>query len=275
MAEANPSSPTPSSPSKKAKAGVARGAEATIKIQWNQLQRGSDAGDLKLTYDETLPRPPSKRLLHQTDPDRAEDDQELDEDGADTERVAVFNANTPEGSSMVRVLCQRKCHVVAIVRVFTSRTTKALLKLPRVQVKVADWTDKKDLIKAAEGCSRAFLVTKYWERFDTPIEEKMCYLILEACVEVGVKHLVLNSYEDAEDLMFRSKKSQLVPTPDGKLYPKFVGMKKFKKEARAMGVNLTHMVTSYYDKENTGAKKALNLIMGENGRLIVLDQTNA
>lgn len=275
MADENPSSPTPTSPSKKAKAGIARGAEATIKIQWNQLQRGSDAGELKLTYDETLPRPPSKRVL-KIDADGAEEDQEVDDENTgDLERVAVFNANTPEGSSMVRVLCQRKCHVVAIVRVFTSRTTKALLKLPRVQVKVADWTDKEDLIKAAEGASRAFLVTKYWERFDTPIEEKMCYLILEACVEVGVKHLVLNSYEDAEDLMFRSKKSQLVPTPDGKVYPQFVGMKKFKKEARAMGVQLTHMVTSYYDKENDGTKKALNLIMGENGKLIVLDQTNA
>ena len=79
------------------------------------LATGED-GTLKEEWDTYLPRPPSMRKLNaDVDPN--------------AEQVAVFNANTQEGSTMVRVLSEKGLRVVAAVRVFTSKNTKALIKL--------------------------------------------------------------------------------------------------------------------------------------------------
>jgi len=213
-------------------------------------------GTLKEEWDTWLPRPPSMKLI------------EVDEyEGA--EQVAVFNANTHEGSTMVRVLSEKGLRVVAAVRVFTSKNTKQLIKLKGVTVKVADWSDEKSLLKVAEGCSRAFLVTKYWETFDSRLEEQMATNILRACARVQppIKHLVLATFEDTKELIVRGRKSQLVPTRDGRIFPTFEGMNNIDLSAKEWGVQITHMMTSYLDEENE--KKSLILIRGENGRIIV------
>jgi len=216
----------------------------------------SEDGGLTEEWDPYLPRPPSMRQLVR---DRFE--------GA--EQVAVFNANTPEGSTMVRVLSEKGLRVVAAVRVYTSRQTKKLLKLEGVTVKVADWSDENSLLKVAEGCTRAFVVTKFWERFDSPLEEQMATNILRACAQVKppIKHLVLATFEDTLDLRARNRKSQLVPTRDGRIFPRFDGMYKIDKMAKKWRVQITHMMTSYLDDEEQ--KKSLILIRGENARIIV------
>jgi hypothetical protein len=215
---------------------------------------GTD-GTLKEEWDPYLPRPPS--LIN------------LVEENAGAEQVAVFNANTPEGSTMVRVLSEKGLRVVAAVRVFTSKNTKQLIKLKGVTVKVADWSDQESLLKVAEGCTRAFLVTKLWERFDSSLEEQMATNILRSCAKVvpAINHLVLATFEDTTELRARGRKSQLIPTRDGRIFPRFEGMHAIDRMAKEWGVQITHMMTSYLDEEDQ--KKSLILIRGENGRVIV------
>mmetsp|Transcript_18827 Transcript_18827/g.52607 ORF Transcript_18827/g.52607 Transcript_18827/m.52607 type:complete len:285 (-) Transcript_18827:129-983(-) len=224
---------------------------------FSSLTTGTD-GTLKQEWDPYLPRPPSMKHI---DPDDLVDE--------NAEQVAVFNANTDEGSTMVRVLSEKGLRVVAAVRVFTSRNTKALIKLRGVTVKVADWNDEASLLKVASGCSRAFLVTKYWEKFDSKIEEQMAINILRACAHADppIKHLVLATFEDTKELLSRNRTSQLVPTKEGKIYPRFEGKKQIDQQAKEWKVQITHMMTSYLDEE--GKRKSLILIRGDTGRIVV------
>lgn len=244
-----------------AQAKVVPAARATKTVMsphkggFSALATGED-GTLVQEWDPFLPRPPSMRkIVNEVDPN--------------AEQVAVFNANTQEGSTMVRVLSEKGLKVMAAVRVFTSKNTKALIKLKGVTVKVADWSDEKSLLKVAEGCSRAFLVTKYWESFDSKLEEQMATNILKACASVqpAIKHLVLATFEDTAELRLRGRKSQLVPTRDGRIFPAFNGMAAVDVMAKEWGVQITHMMTSYLDEEDQ--KKSLILIRGENNRIIV------
>eukprot|EP00934_Nitzschia_sp_Nitz4_P005848 Nitzschia sp. Nitz4//scaffold19_size178191//12238//13065//NITZ4_001954-RA/size178191-processed-gene-0.3-mRNA-1//1//CDS//3329540610//5838//frame0 len=213
-----------------------------------------DDGTLQEEWDPYLPRPPSMReIIQDVDPN--------------AEQVAVFNANTQEGSTMVRVLSDKGLRVVAAVRVFTSKNTKALIKLKGVTVKVADTSDMQSLLKVAQGCTRAFLVTKYWEKFESQMEEQMAMNILTACADMKIQHLVLATFEDTALLKLRGKKSQLVPTRDGRIFPRFDGMAGVDTYAKNAGVQITHMMTSYLDDKEQ--KRSLILIRGENGRIIV------
>jgi hypothetical protein len=243
--------PSPSAKSTPVKSPHGRGGGATG--VFSSMRAGED-GTLQQEWNTFLPRPPSMRkLVSEIDPN--------------TEQVAVFNANTQEGSTMVRVLSEKGLKVMAAVRVFTSKNTKHLIKLKGVTVKVADWSDEKSLLKVAEGCSRAFLVTKYWERFDSKLEEQMATNILKACATQKISHLVLATFEDTAELKLRSNVSQLMPTRDGRIFPHFEGMASIDKFSKEMGVQITHMMTSYLD--DAEKKRSLILIRGENGRIIV------
>jgi hypothetical protein len=182
--------------------------------------------------------------------------------------VAVFNANTPEGGSIVRSLSAKKeYNVVAIVRVITSKNAKRLLRLPRVSVKVADSTHDSDgLADAIHGADRCFLVTQFWEKFENAMEERQALTVLEACDKAGVQHLVFSTFEDTKQLRERKEKSQIVPDAEGKVTPKFRGMKNVRKLAKGLGIRTTHMITSYLDQE--ASRKSICLIQGE-GDLIV------
>jgi len=226
-------------------------------LQWHEVPQTSSRVIHSPEPSGSLPSPPSIR------PSTAQPTNEI---------VAVFNANTSEGKSMVRVLAKSGSQVVAIVRVFTSRNTKSLLKLGKnVVVKVADSHDEAALAKAVEGAHRAFLVTTYWDRFDSSLEEKQAFIVLDACASQNVHQLVLSSFEDTKVLREKGLKSQIVPRRDGTITPTFEGMKEFKEAAKERNIQLTHMCTSYLDQENS--KKSLCLIVGENGNLIVNSHT--
>jgi hypothetical protein len=220
---------------------------AQLKTEWNS------AGAY---WPPDLPKPPSMKYLF--------DDADYDPNAP---TIIVFNANTAEGSSMVRVLAEKKLQVIAVVRVFTSRNAKMLHKLKGVTVKVADLNNLDAVIEAAQGCDQAFLVTKYWERFESMIEENMAKVVLEASHVVGVKRLVLTTFEDTTDLRVRNRKSQLVPTDEGFIYPHFEGMESIDLMARNLGIRMTHMMTSYLEENNE--KRSITLIRGENGRIII------
>jgi len=223
------------------------------RVAWDMVP---GQGEVKENWPAHLPRPPSMKKL------------EIDEmEDSSIPMCVVFNANTVEGATMVRVLSEKGLRVVAVVRVFTGKKTKELIKLKRVVVKVADWNDRNSLNKAAEGCERAFLVTRFWERFDSRIEEQMASNIIEATAEVGVKHFVMATFEDTLELKARKTRSQLMPDSKGRIFPKFDGMNDIDEKAKQLGISLSHMMTSYLDLE--GAKKSLILIRGPNGKVIV------
>jgi len=221
------------------------------KTEWNAGPQGD-------FWPSHLPKPPSRRKL---DVDPMEELKKSNVPG-----VIVFNANTQEGSSMVRVLSEKGLRVIAVVRVFTSRNAKKLTKLRGVTVKVADLNDLDAVKVAAEGCQQAFLVTKYWERFENAIEEQMAKVVLDASSQVGIKRLVLATFEDTLELRMRGRKSQIMPTVDGMIYPRFEGMEGIDAMAKGLGIQLTHMMTSYLDEASS--KKSLILIRGENGKII-------
>jgi NmrA-like family len=168
--------------------------------------------------------------------------------------VIVFNANTPEGSSMVRVLSEKKMNVVAVVRVFTSKTTKHLIQLPNVTVKVADLNNHDAVVQAAQHCQSAFLITKYWERFESPIEEHMAKNVLSAAAQTGtIRRFVLATFEDTLTLRHTGRKSQLIPTVDGRIYPSFHGMSSINAMGQQLQISITHMFTSYLDESKLPA----------------------
>jgi hypothetical protein len=235
-------------------------ASKRASLQWHEAGPQTSSTRVLPTREPStlLPSPPSMRIRN-TD---------TQEDLKKQEVVAVFNANTTEGKSMVRALAKSGSQVVAIVRVFTSRNTKSLLQLGQnVVVKVADSHDLAALSKAVQGANRAFMCTTYWDRFDSALEEKQALVVLEACASQHVQHLVLSSFEDTKVLRQKGLKSQIVPRKDGTVVPNFEGMSSLRNAAKERNVMLTHMVTSYLDQENS--KKSLCLIVGENGKLIV------
>jgi hypothetical protein len=236
-------------------------ASKRASLQWHEAGPQTSSTRVLPTRAEPsilLPSPPSMRIRN-TD---------TQEDLEKQEVVAVFNANTAEGKSMVRALAKSGSQVVAIVRVFTSRNTKSLLQLGQnVVVKVADSHDLAALSKAVQGANRAFMCTTYWDRFDSALEEKQALIVLEACASQNVQHLVLSSFEDTKVLRQKGLKSQIVPRKDGTVMPNFEGMSFLRNAAKEKNVMLTHMVTSYLDQENS--KKSLCLIVGENGKLLV------
>lgn len=225
--------------------------------EWN-VGAGGGGGSLQEHWPPHLPKPPSRRKLVE---DEADELKKKNVPG-----VIVYNANTQEGFSMVRVLSQKGLRVIAVVRVVTSRNAKKLTKLKGVTVKVADLNDVEAVKLAAEGCQQAFLVTKYWERFENPIEEQMAKVVLDASSQAGIKRLVLATFEDTLELRARGRKSQIMPTVEGMIYPCFEGMDSIDKLAKGLGIQLTHMLTSYLDEPE--AKKSLILIRGENGKII-------
>lgn len=232
------------------------------KTEWNMGGGVGTVGTFQEHWPEHLPRPPSRKNLNELD-----DEANNAAGKSAVPQVIVFNANTQEGSSMVRVLAEKGLRVVAVVRVFTSRNAKALIKLKRVSVQVADLNNLDAVKQAAAGCQQAFLVTKYWERFENWIEEDMCKVVLQACADVGVQRLVLATFEDTANLRVRGGKSQIMPTADGRIFPKFDGMNSIWNVAKGLGVQVTNMMTSYLD-EADGSKKSLILIRGENGKII-------
>ncbi|GKY94791.1 hypothetical protein MPSEU_000444300 [Mayamaea pseudoterrestris] len=225
--------------------------------EWNAA---STEGGLKEHWPSHLPRPPSMKKLVD------DNDSASGSNRSNAPRVILFNANMDEGVSLVRVLAKKGLQVTAVVRVFTSKNAKRLTKLKGVTVKVADLNNKEAVMQVAEGCSQAFLVTKYWERFENPIEENMAKVVVDASAASGIQRLVLATFEDTHMLRLRSLKSQISPTQDGLIYPTFQGMDSINKFAKMRGVSVTHMFTSYLDVED--AKKSLILIRGENGKII-------
>jgi len=213
-----------------------------------------EKGNVIKEWNPFLPRPPSMT--------------DIKDDRSASDQVAVFGANTKEGATLVRMMSEKGLRVVAAVRV-QNKLTKQLIDLPGVTVKQADANDRASLLAALEGCSRAFAVTRYWEKFESVIEENMATNILDACASVSppVKNMVLSTFEEIAELKKWNRKSQIVPTRDGRIYPDFTGKSKADALGKSKGVTVTHMMTSFIDDKDH--KKSLILLRGMNKRIVV------
>jgi hypothetical protein len=242
--------------------------------EWNVAsETGTFQGE---HWPSHLPRPPSRKKLLDDHNGSSHSGGSRTNGGGNTNSttniptVVVFNANTHEGSSLVRVLSEKGLKVTAVVRVFTSRNTKQLIKLKNVVVKVADLNNAEAVYQAAVNCQQAFLVTKYWERFENAIEEQMAKVVLSASATAGIQRLILATFEDTKELRLRNRKSQLMPTVDGRIFPKFTGMESIDYMGKTVGVSITHMFTSFLDEQDDGGgKKSIILIRGDNGKIIL------
>lgn len=226
--------------------------QTTDLVGWKMRE---DQDKVEIPWPERLPKPPSMSKL---ETDNMED--------TSIPMYTVFNANTPEGAVMVRVLSEKGFRVVAVVRVFVSKTTQELIKLKRVTAKVASGDDQDALHKAVEGCERAFLVNQHWERFDNLAEEQMAHNILNAVARANIKQLVMICFEDIQKLQALGIKSQLVPSSNGLIHPTFEGMKGIDTQAQVLGISLSHVLTSYVDLENE--RKSLTVVRGPRGKII-------
>jgi NmrA-like family len=249
------------------KAKISSIANKTV-TEWNigtsngdDGDNGDNGGGLLEIWPSHLPRPPSMRRIKENENDT------IPIADKSSPAVIVFNANTQEGSSMVRVLSEKGLRVVAVVRVATSRNTKQLVKLKNVTVRVADLNNHDAVVSASNGCCQAFLVTKYWERFENFLEEDMAKVVLKGSAEAGIKRLIFATFEDTIELRLRNRKSQIIPTKDGRIYPKFdTSMTSIIDMAKTLGVSVTNMMTSYLDEPT--CKKSLILIRNEQGKII-------
>ncbi|GAX19631.1 hypothetical protein FisN_19Hh211 [Fistulifera solaris] len=230
--------------------------------EWNVGASGG-GGTFQEVWPSHLPRPPSRKRVTVDE----------DDDNPNAPRVVIFQATTQEGISLVRAMSDRGLKVNAVVRVTSNPKTKKLIKMKGVTVKVADLNNLEAVQMAAQGCQQAFLVTKYWGRFENPIEEGMARVVLQACSEAGVTRLVLASFEDTTELRNRGLKSQLRPTADGRIFPNFDTMASIDAQAKKVNVQLTHMFTSFLDEADK--KRSLILIRGGNGKIITQSHVQA
>lgn len=221
-------------------------------------------------WDSNLPRPPSQKNLNDDDvnDDDVNENDVNEDDWSSAEQVAVFGANTQEGFTLVRMLSEKGLRVVAAVRVFASKKTKLLIGMNGVTVKQADTNDRTSVLAVLENCSRAFAVVRYWEKFESIIEETMATSIIEACASVTppVKNMVLATFEDLSALKLKGRRSQIVPTQDGRIYPSFEGKRKINSLGKSKGVAVTHMMTSFSNDKD--CKKSLILLRGTNKRIV-------
>ena len=114
--------------------------------------------------------------------------------------IVVFSGTGAQGFSVVSaLLIHGKYRVRAVAKSTDNR--KALL----LRGKGADlWRSKldniescKEAVKAAHG---VFLVTNFWEHRDQERELRQGKNVVDACIEVGVKHLVFSGQEHVAKL---------------------------------------------------------------------------
>lgn len=184
-------------------------------------------------------------------------------------RLAVFNANSREGSSIVRSLAKDENNfVTAFVRVITSRFIRPLLNMKNVRVLIADTMNDIDAIcEAMEGHTRAFFVTKYFEKFDG-MEEIQIQTIFNACAKQKIYDVVFSTFEDCRALSNRKEKSQILMDANGEINPKFEGQKKLLQYGKKKDIIVTHMITSYLDQEKS-QKSICVMRRGTRGNVVI------
>jgi len=215
-----------------------------------------EEGNVIKEWNAFLPRPPSMSDVKE-------------EDRSASEQVAVFGANTPEGATLVRMMSEKGYRVVAAAAIIVGKKIKELIGLNGVTLKQAKTDDRASLEAVLKGCSRAFAVTRYWEKFESAIEETMATNILNACASVSppVKSMVLATFEDIAALKSLNQKSQLAPARDGRIVPDFGGKSKIESLGKSKGLTITHMMTSFLDDKDH--KKSVTLLRGMNKRIVV------
>lgn len=108
--------------------------------------------------------------------------------------ITIFGATGNQGGSVVNTILGHKnlsqqFSLRGITRNISSDKAKALAN-KGVELAVADLNDPQTLREALRGSYAVFAVTNYWETGSRPTEVAQGKAIADACVAVGVKHVV-------------------------------------------------------------------------------------
>jgi len=162
--------------------------------------------------------------------------------------VVVIGATGVQGGGVVRALSAKPDEYIvkALTRNPGSDKAKAISELPNVSVVAADMDDEASLVAAFEGAYGVFMVTNFWEHFQSAKEIDQCKRVASAAKATGISHVVWSTLEDTK--MFGAGDSipdienggvkYKVPHFDGK----GIGDLAFKEA----GVPTTFLLTCYY-----------------------------
>lgn len=118
--------------------------------------------------------------------------------------ITIFGATGNQGGSVIKTILgvnhlSQQFALRAITRNTSSDKAKALAS-KGVELAVADLNDPQTLREALKGSYAVFAVTNYWETGSSEIEVKQGKAIADACVAVGVKHVVWSSLPNVTKL---------------------------------------------------------------------------
>lgn len=114
-----------------------------------------------------------------------------------SETTLVTGATGAQGGAVARTLLDRGQRVRAVTRSAESPAAKTLAALG-AEVVACDLSDVCALARAAEGCTRMFGVTNFWEHFGT--EALHGKNIVDAARDAKIQHLVLSTLPSSLEL---------------------------------------------------------------------------
>ncbi len=138
---------------------------------------------------------------------------------------------------------------------------------------VADEDDAYEVAKACKSCSKIFVGTKYWDKFDSNIEEKEVMTILKASYLNNISEIIFTCY-DCDDRDYEETK--IYDNDDEGNYnsilvygcikndrpPKFREMHQAIVYASTFGLNITHSLTLLHSNAGKFLHATYGLKMG-------------
>jgi len=167
--------------------------------------------------------------------------------------VAVAGATGKQGGSVVRYLLENgdQFKIRALTRNVNSDKAREL-QAQGVEVVTADFGDPKTLEAAFSGCYAAFLVTNWWEHFNTDLEITQGKALADACKAQGVKHVIWSGLEDTRPALM--DKATPIEEP-GRTVPHFDGKAEISEYMLKEGLPVTVLNTSFYLENFLGGVK--------------------
>ena len=159
--------------------------------------------------------------------------------------VAVVGITGAQGGAVARhIKAGGKFAIRGITRNTESDKAKKVQEELGCELVKADLDDKASLIKAFAGCHGAFLITNFWEIFDTEKEFEQGKNLGDAALESGVKHCVFSSLEHADKILVEGKTA--IPLIKGHRVPHYDAKGMAMDHYRSIGLPVTEYFTSFY-----------------------------
>jgi uncharacterized protein YbjT (DUF2867 family) len=159
--------------------------------------------------------------------------------------VAVVGITGCQGGAVARQLkAGGKFAIRGITRNPDSDKAKKVQEDTGCELVQADLNDKASLIKAFSGCHGAFLITNFWEIFDTEAEFEQGKNLGDAALAAGVKHCVFSSLEHTDKIL--EEGTTQLPLIRGHRVPHFDSKGLTMEYYIAINLPVTEYLTSFY-----------------------------